>query len=52
MTFLKENKDFRAYMNCFENKQIDRNNSTTLKPEVYQAYLRYNSNKEPLAKAL
>jgi len=23
ITFLKQNKDFRAYINCFENKQID-----------------------------
>jgi hypothetical protein len=50
MTFLKENKDFRAYIHCFENKPIDGNNSTTLKPEVYNAYSRYNSNKEPLIK--
>lgn len=52
ITFLKQNKDFRAYINCFENKQIDWNNSTTLKPEVYNAYSRYSSNKEPLIKIL
>lgn len=52
MTFLKQNKDFKAYIHCFENKQIDGNNSTTLKPEVYTAYSRYGSNKEPLIKIL
>lgn len=50
--FLEQNKDFSLFKEVFEEKNINWNKIATLKPDTYSAYLRYNSNKEPLAKAL
>lgn len=50
--FLEKNKDFSKFKEAFEEKDINWNKIATLKPDTYSAYLRYNSNKEPLAKVL
>lgn len=51
-SYLEKNTDFKPFVNNFEEKNINWNNIVVLKEDTYNAYSRYSSNKEPLAKIL
>lgn len=50
--YLDQNKDFGAFLDCFEEKEIGWEKEVVLTSKVYEWIVRYNANKEPLAKAL
>lgn len=50
--YLDQNKDFKAFLDFFDEKEINWKKEVVLNPQVYEWIIRYDSNKEPLAKAL
>lgn len=51
-TYLDKNKDFKPFLDTFDEKEINWKKEVVLTPEVFSALSRYDSNKEPLAKLL
>ncbi len=49
---IEKDKDFSKYKHLFEEKELNWNKVAVLKPDVLKAYLRQETNKEPLAKLI
>lgn len=50
--YLDKNSDFQPFLDSFVEKEVNWQKEVILTPEAYEWFLRYDSNKEPLAKAL
>lgn len=50
--FFDTNENFSDYTGVFTEKELNGNKVSVLKNEVYQGYIRYSDNPEPLIKAL
>ncbi len=49
---IEKDKDFSKYKHLFEEKELNWNKVAVLKPDVLKAYLRQETNKEPLVKLI